>query len=281
MASEQEPARADLPRTIEMPAPTIWPLVLAVGVALLLAGLLTSLAMSAVGAVVALCGVVGWVRELMPGAGVAYEEVVPPELRPRPVTPAAARVETMRPGMPGYRMHLPEKIHPYSAGAKGGLAGGVAMAVVAVAYGLVARGSLWYPINLLAGTILPGMIDPSAPAEEQLAALKGFHPGWLVTAVVIHVVLSVGLGLIYGVILPTLPRRPILWGGVVLPLLWTGAVYALMRVLNPTMQQHVDWLWFLVSQVAYGVTTGYVVMRSELVYASRLRGTRLAPGERG
>jgi len=34
-----------------------------------------------------------------------------------------------------------------SAGVKGGLAGGVAMAVLACTYGLLKMGSIWYPIN--------------------------------------------------------------------------------------------------------------------------------------
>ena len=43
-----------------------------------------------------------------------------------------------------------EKSGVYSAGIKGGLVGGVAMAIVALAYGITAYGSVWYPINLLA-----------------------------------------------------------------------------------------------------------------------------------
>src|ERR1700732_3661720 len=54
------------PREIEVPAGTAWPLVLAFGFALVFAGLLTSISVSALGAVLALAGCVGWFREVLP-----------------------------------------------------------------------------------------------------------------------------------------------------------------------------------------------------------------------
>ena len=43
------------------------------------------------------------------------------------------------------RAWLPLKIYPISAGVKGGLAGGVAMALLAMLYGLIFYRSIWYP----------------------------------------------------------------------------------------------------------------------------------------
>ena len=63
---------------------------------------------------------------------------------------------------------LPLEIYPISAGVKGGLAGSVAMAVLAVAYGMVVQHSIWYPINLLATGFLPG-------SAATTAALAAFH----------------------------------------------------------------------------------------------------------
>jgi hypothetical protein len=77
--------------------------------------------------------------------------------------------------------------------------------------------------------------------------------------------------LFFGVLLPTLPRGPVLWGGLVSPILWTGGIYAVMRVLNPVMNGRVDWRWFLVSQFAFGIAAGIVVVRSEKVYVDRER----------
>lgn len=256
---------------IEMPAPTVWPMVLALGLVLLAAGAVTSGALSLVGGLIALVAIGGWVGELLPGAGVVAEERAVE--RPRPIQGVPGTVETMRPGVPGFRLHLPEKIHPYSAGARGGVYGGVAMAVVAVLYGVLVQGSPWYPINLLGGILLPSV--ETATVEQ----LQCFNPLGLVFGIILHGILSVGVGLLYGVLLPTLPRRPLFWSGLVIPLLWTGAVYVFMRVLNPPMRDLVDWKWFIASQLAYGLTVGTVVMRTELVHAARMRRGPGGPSE--
>jgi hypothetical protein len=39
-----------------------------------------------------------------------------------------------------------------------------------------------------------------------------------------------------------------------------------MGIVNPLLQQRVDWPWFVVSQFVFGVTTAIVVVRSEKVY---------------
>ena len=60
------------------------------------------------------------------------------------------------------RAWLPIKTYPISAGIKGGIVGGIAMAVLACTYGLLHAGSIWYPINLLAATVYsPGARDGS------------------------------------------------------------------------------------------------------------------------
>jgi hypothetical protein len=180
-------------------------------------------------------------------------------------------VETLAPGMPGHRMQLPEQIHPYSAGAKGGLVGALAMAGPALLYGVFSRHhSIWWPVNLLAGMVLPQYADMS------VQQLEAYHALGLVVGIAIHLAVSVGAGLLYGVLLPTLPQQlfsrrggylaPLFWGGVVAPLLWTGCIYGFMSVLNPALRQHVNWFWFVVSQFAYGVTVGVVVTRSEKVH---------------
>jgi hypothetical protein len=166
-------------------------------------------------------------------------------------------------------------VHPYSAGVKGGALGGVAMAATALAYGMISGHGLWYPVNLLAGMLMPSI------AQHTLAQLAQFSPTALALAAFIHVVASLAVGLFFGVLLPTLPRGPVLWGGVIAPLLWTGGIHALMGVLNPPMNALMNelnaWPWFLVSQFAYGLTTGIVVVRSEKVYVSQERRRFDAP----
>ncbi len=250
---------------VEMPAPTVWPLVMAAGITLSAAGLVTNWAISAFGAVALIGGLAGWIRELVTSAGEIELAWVPAEERARGILPSSARVEALRPGLPGHRMRVPEKVHPYSAGARGGLVGGAAMAVTALAYGVLSGRGIWYPINLLAAMILTNF------GEKTPAELQRFSLSALIIATLIHGAASLGLGLCYGIILPTLPRWPMLWGGLVAPLLWTGATYGFMGVLNPVMNELVDWNWFFLSQFVFGITTGAVVARSEKVPSERPR----------
>ena len=321
-------------------------------------------------------------------------------------------VEHLRPGMPGYRLRLPQDVHPVSAGLKGGIVGGAAMPVPALLWGLLSGHGLWYPVNLLAGMVLPGVGRMTVPELEQFNAyaagggaghprrdvgghrpdlrraaadaagrppadrlgraahappvdggeLRGdagrqpgaagesragrgscsrssssasrcrpwswgpsvfqaarrsggrpgrrcghalpavlwaaasgrgfwypvnllagmllpgpgnldgaelgrFHPDWFLAAGAIHAVLSIGFGVLFALLTPRLPPMPgpIAWGGLVLPLVWTGISYGLMGVVNPVLQERVDWAWFIVSQFVFGVAAAVVVLRSEKV----------------
>src|SRR5580692_2627770 len=62
------------PREIEVPESTAWPLVVALGFTLICAGVLTSVSVSLLGAVLAIAGCAGWFREVLPSA---HEVVVP------------------------------------------------------------------------------------------------------------------------------------------------------------------------------------------------------------
>ena len=71
--------------------------------------------------------------------------------RRRQVAAGRGTVERCEQGMPGYRLRLPEKVHPISAGIKGGSARRTGDAAPALAYGLLSGHGIWYPVNLLAG----------------------------------------------------------------------------------------------------------------------------------
>jgi hypothetical protein len=43
--------------------------------------------------------------------------------------------------------------------------------------------------------------------------------------------------------------------------LWSGALYSILGVINPELQTRIDWTWFIASQVAFGVVAGLVVER--------------------
>src|ERR1700735_3382078 len=159
-------SRERAPDRIEMPAPTAWPIALAFGMTLVFAGMVTSEAVSVLGAIVAIAGAVGWFRDVLPHE--AHETVA---VVPEVAAVNAERREVARVAIASelQRAYLPLEIYPISAGVKGGLAGSVAMAVVAMLYGLVSQTSVWYPINLLAAGFLPGaMTDTTA----KIAALN-------------------------------------------------------------------------------------------------------------
>src|SRR5579863_1360628 len=62
-----EPERVNAPAGIViLPAPTPWPIVLAFGVTLMFAGLVTSAPIGIVGAVLAVTAGVGWFRDVLP-----------------------------------------------------------------------------------------------------------------------------------------------------------------------------------------------------------------------
>jgi hypothetical protein len=257
MASEERATQ--VPETVAMPAPTVWPLVTALGITLGCAGLVTHMAVSVVGLVLFLRGLVGWWREVLPVEKHEAVPVPPPERRAAPVQTQLHTVARLHLGEGGHRVHIPAQIHPYSAGIKGGIVGGIAMAIVAVAYGIIAYGSPWYPINLLAAVAVP--VSRNLSLEE----LKAFHGLALIVACISHGVLSLLVGLLYAAMLPMLPRHPAFWGGLMTPLMWTGLIWASLDVINPTLNQHIDWRWFIASQVAFGMIGGFVIARSERI----------------
>lgn len=147
------------------------------------------------------------------------------------------------------RLGYPQQVYPLTAGIVGGLLGGAVMVVPALAYGLLSGKGLWYPVNLVAGAAL----DLQGATTQQLGQ---FHPVWFGTALFIHILVSLSLGLLFVLLLPTLPGPPVFWAIVVGPLLWLGATAVLLPVINPAMSQRLDWLSFMIANVAYSLVMG-------------------------
>ena len=253
------PTRVAEPQTIEMPAPTAWPMALALGITLIFAGLVTNAIVSVVGVILTLVAGVGWWRDVLPEPKRELVLVEPAAEPARAIVPSAASVGRLELGEGGHRMRIPVEVQPISAGVRGGIVGGAAMAVVALAYGVVFHHSLWYPVNLLSAVAMPGM------AQASLTELRAFSMSALIIGIVAHGLISVLAGLLYAVILPMLPGRHVFWGGLVAPLLWTGGLWAVLGVINPILNARVDWTWFVVSQIAFGLAAGYVVSRAQPV----------------
>lgn len=251
-SSEQSAPAARPPEAIHLPAPTAWPIVLGLGFVLLFTGLLTSVSVTLLGAILSLVACIGWFREVFPQE---REETVP-------VVAEEITISTSRPGVqripiaPEHvRAWLPLETYPLSAGVKGGWAGSVAMAILACTYGLIKAHSIWYPINLLGAIVFeePFRLDP--------AQLSSFHWNTFIVALIFHATGSTLVGLLYGAMLPMLPRRPILLGGLIAPIIWSGLLSSVLGLLNPLLQSLINWYWFTASQIGFGVVAGLVVMR--------------------
>ncbi|HKE27675.1 MAG TPA: hypothetical protein VKB88_35210 [Bryobacteraceae bacterium] len=244
------------PREIALPASTAWPLVLAFGLTLIFAGLLTSESVSVLGAFLTVAGCAGWFREVLP---VEHEIEVPVIAEEFAAVTNRSVVDRLPVAPDQVRAWLPLHTHPISAGLKGGLAGGVAMAVLACTYGMLRAGSIWYPINLLAASVYAQSLKLGA------SQLYGFHADSFAIALGLHVLISISVGLLYGAMLPMFARRPILLGGLIGPVLWSGLLYSMLSLVNPLLESHIDWFWFIASQVAFGIVAGLVVVRQPRV----------------
>jgi VIT1/CCC1 family predicted Fe2+/Mn2+ transporter len=154
-----------------------------------------------------------------------------------------------------------ERLGLVVAGTLGGVVGGLLMPLPALLWGVFTGHGVWYPLNLLAAMVVPGL--GRLPAEE----LRRFHGEWFGAAVGIHAGFSLGFGFLFGLVLPRLPRipGPLSWGGLLMPVLWTAVSYGLMGVVNPVLQQRVDWFWFIISQFVFGLAAAFVVLRSAVV----------------
>jgi hypothetical protein len=257
-----EPTERD---RIALPAPTVWPMVVALGVTLGFAGLVTHLVVSVVGVALLLVGGVGWWRCVLPEEKVEYVPIVRAPSGPPPVVPRTRGVERFSFGDDRHRLRVPVEVQPLSAGVKGGLVGGFAMALCAAIYGIVVQHSVWYPLNLLAAIAVPRM------ADADITTLRAFDGLAFVVGLIAHGVTSVLVGALYAAILPLLPRRHLLWGGLLGPLLWTGFLWAIMGVINPALNARIAWAWFVASQIAFGLTAGYVVARATPVATAQTR----------
>jgi hypothetical protein len=241
---------------IESPASTPWPMLMALGLTLAFAGLVTNVAVTIVGGVLFIAGAVGWFGEVLP---VEHREAIAVAAAPEAIVPTKIGVDYLQVGELGNRAILPLQIYPYSAGIKGGIAGGIAMAVLAVFQGIAFHGSPWYTINILAAAAMPSL------AQASTATLSAFIPEAFVLAVIIHATASLLGGLLYGVMLPMFPRYPAFWAAIVAPLLWTGLLWATLDVINPLLDSRIEWRAFILCQIAFGAVAGYVVDRTEKV----------------
>jgi hypothetical protein len=236
---------------VQLPAPTAFPIVLALGLTFAFAGLVTNVGISILGGVLIVAGCVGWFRQVWPHAHHIAVPVKVQKFKYATVRKKVAHIAIDE----SHRARLPVHTPSVMAGVKGGIAGGAAMIVPATLYSLIAYHSLWYAVNLLGGAGVAGWSNPT------LAEITHFRLSALIFATIIHVAGSLLIGLLYGAMLPMLPRHPILLGGIIAPVLWTGVLHSALPLINPYLADRIDWWWFVVSQVTFGLVAGWVVSK--------------------
>ena len=237
--------------TVHLPAPTAWPFLLALGVTLISASMVTNVAIGALGLFLSIISAVGWFRDVLPHE--AHEHVEVEEEFVALITPyeKVARIEVDE----THRAQLP--LHTFSLGSaiKGGIAGGIAMVIPAEIYGIVRFHSIWYVVNLLGGAGVGTWVNPS------LEEMQRFNLHAFITANIIQGSVTLLVGLLYGAMLPMWPKHPILLGGIIAPAIWTGLLYSTLGIVNPFLEEHIDWWSFAASQVLFGLVAGYTVVK--------------------
>jgi hypothetical protein len=240
---------------IEMPASTAWPILLAFGITLLFASLVTSIGIGIAGFLLIACGIVGWAKQCLPEE---HHEMIP--VKARQFMPSSMRTQVAHIQVSEvHRAFLPIESYAVISGLRGGIAGGIVMIFPALLYGYLTQHSIWYAVNLLGGA---GVAHWTNATTADIAA---FHWNGLITATIIHTAICLLIGLLYGAMLPMWPRRPILLGGIVAPLLWTGLLHSILGFVNPPFNARIAWAWFALSEIVFGIVAGVVVTRSEKI----------------
>src|SRR5262252_2497454 len=100
-------------KTIRLPAHTSSPIILAFGITLVFLGLVTSLSISLLGAIIAIYGGAGWLSDILP---VQEHESVPILGEPPAVATTRRQVARIAVARGLKRARLPLEIYPVSAG---------------------------------------------------------------------------------------------------------------------------------------------------------------------
>jgi hypothetical protein len=251
---------------IHMPLPTAWPMVLALGVALLVTGMVTSPGVSLLGLLLMLLSAVGWFRNVLPVEAHEYVEAEPDPIE----APIFQKSIEYLPVSSMHRKVLPVERFQFASGLRGGIAGGIAMIVPATVFSVLKYHSLWYAMNLMAAG---GFVSWAEQSDQFLAQ---FHIEGFLAALAIHTVSSLLVGLLYGAMLPMFPRWPILTAGFIAPLLWTGLLSSVLGIVSPILNQRIDWWWFVPSQIAFGLVAGFVVNLDAKVRTSQFQALPFA-----
>ncbi len=251
---------------VHLPSPTAWPMVLALGITLICAGMVTNIVVGILGLLLVIMSAVGWFMQVLPEE---QHETIPVDLQEVQIISSRTLMDRLPTG-PEHRKILPVETFHMVTGIKGGLAGGLAMTIPAALFSVLRYHSVWYAMNLLAA----GGFVSWANASNTF--LSEFHLYGLLAAIMIHGLTSLLVGLLYGAMLPMYPRNPIFTAGITIPLLFTGIIHSALGIVSPILNERIDWFWFVISQVAFGLVCGYVVNQHTRIRTAQFRALPFA-----
>ena len=225
---------------VEMPRPTAWPFAMAIGTALTFSGLLTNASVSVLGAILTLCGAVGWFRQVLPHE---QHELVPVRPEEAAVPLPKRPVKRLVPAAQIQRAWLPFELIPLVAGIKGGLAGGVVMAVLASVYGIAMYHSMWYPINLLAGSFT----RPRQRPQWRRCCISGWAGFCLPLRM--HITCACLWDFSTARCFRCCLRVLLFWADRLAHCFGPACSITSSDIVNPLLDYRINWWWFAVSQV--------------------------------
>ncbi len=160
---------------------------------------------------------------------------------------------------PQAELSVPAWVYPYRLGLSGGALGGLVMVGVALIYGWQ-HNSLWLPVNLIGATIVRQLQTAS------LAELSEFNFAALLAGLALHMLMAVGLGFLFVLLLPTLPGPVLIWSLTVGPALWVLASLLTLPLLDPVMNLYVDRPSFFAAHFVYGLVLAWWFHRAHKVH---------------
>jgi len=251
---------------VHLPLPTAWPMILAFGISLMVAGMVTHLLVDLLGLLLAVIGSAGWFLQVLPHE---QHEDVPVLVEEVKIVSSRSLMERL-PTSEVHRKILPIETFHIVTGIKGGIAGGIAMTAPAALFSLLRYHSIWYATNLLAAG---GFLSWAGASD---AFFSEFHLYGLLAAIMIHGLTSLLVGLLYGALLPMSPKYPIVTAGLAVPLLFTGIIHSALGIVSPILNERIDWFWFVISQITFGLVCGYVVNRHSRIRTPQFRALPFA-----
>ncbi|RME45854.1 MAG: hypothetical protein D6791_09720 [Chloroflexi bacterium] len=157
------------------------------------------------------------------------------------------------------RISVPAEVYPYQAGLIGGVIAGAVMALVMAGWGAMIGRGIWFPVNLIAATVLRDL------QNESLQMLSQFYLAGAVVGTLIHMSLAIVLGFVFAMLLPTLPGSAVIWSLIIGPVLWFVAQYLALPLANPRMDALVDHPSFAIAHVVYSLVLGWWIARTQKI----------------